>query len=196
MEAKQNLIGWVLAGGKSQRMGQDKAMISYYGKPQALYMWEMLTLEGIETHLSVGINLGMADNLGVSGIMDLIPGQGPLGAIYTAQQRFPHCPILLMACDMPLVGKEDVGLLIENRKPVVDVSVFWNTEKKQVEPMLSIWEISSQPFVKEALGQGRRSIMKLLETMNVHAIPHPVPHHFLNINTREEWIAFQQSRRR
>ncbi|MEL6804075.1 MAG: NTP transferase domain-containing protein, partial [Bacteroidota bacterium] len=73
MEAKQNLIGWVLAGGKSQRMGQDKAMISYYGKPQALYMWEMLTLEGIETHLSVGINLGMADNLGVSGIRSFIP---------------------------------------------------------------------------------------------------------------------------
>ncbi|MEO0583941.1 MAG: molybdenum cofactor guanylyltransferase [Bacteroidota bacterium] len=196
MEAKQNLIGWVLAGGKSQRMGQDKAMITYYGKPQALYIWEMLTHEGIEAHLSVGINLGMADRLGVSGIMDLIPGQGPLGSIYTAQQRFPQCAILLMACDMPRIGKEDVSLLIEKRKPTADVSVFWNTESNQTEPMLSIWETNSQPFVKEALDQGRRSLMRLLATMDVHVIPHPFPDHFLNINTREEWIAFQQSRRR
>ena len=196
MEAKQNLIGWVLAGGKSKRMGQDKAMISYYGKPQALYLWEMLTREGMETYLSVGMHLDIANKLGVPGIIDLIPDQGPLGAIYTAQQQFPHRPILLMACDMPLVDKEDVSLLVEKRKLTADASIFWNADREQPEPMLSVWETSSQVFVKEALDQGNLSLMKLLGKMNVHTILHPYPPHFLNINTPEEWTVFQQSRRR
>ena len=46
------LNGLVLAGGKSQRMGEDKGQINYHGKPQREYLYDLLNGFTESTYMS------------------------------------------------------------------------------------------------------------------------------------------------
>ncbi|MEL6133336.1 MAG: molybdenum cofactor guanylyltransferase [Bacteroidota bacterium] len=187
------MIGLVLAGGKSKRMGVNKASICYHDQPQGVHVWEMLSNEGVETYLSLGQNSTWAEAWDLPFILDLFLDYGPLGALFSAQAKFPDQSVLMIACDMPLIGPKDIQTLIRNRKMESDVSLYTNVVRQQPEPLLSIWEASSQQSIAWAIGQKQLSVMKILDQLQLHSIAHPDPERFLNINTPDERQNFQPS---
>lgn len=88
----------VLAGGKSTRMGTDKAGLSWRGRPLLQHMQELLQLAGARRVLTCGVCPGMG------GLPDPVPGLGPLGGLLTLARTQPDGIYLLLPVDMPLLN--------------------------------------------------------------------------------------------
>lgn len=136
------ITGVVLCGGKSTRMGTDKAFINYHGMPQYQYMANLLN--GICSNLVISCNAqqkAQIPNSIVSLEDDLEYNNcGPLTGVLTAFKNYPKCALLVVACDYPLLEKSDLSDLVNNRSAQTDVVCFYNQKTGYIEPLLAIYE--------------------------------------------------------
>ncbi len=89
------VIGVILAGGQSSRMGLDKATLPIAGTTLLEYMHAKLLQAGIDEIVICRNAPGYLN--------DDIPQLGPLGALYTLSQRYPGRRALIIPVDMPLL---------------------------------------------------------------------------------------------
>lgn len=101
------MIGVVLAGGQSKRMGADKALVEVAGRPMIEWVAEALARAFGEVVVS-----GRRDGHGHPTLPDPDPaGQGPLAGLVAAMDAFPDEPVALVAVDQPWVRARTVGRL-------------------------------------------------------------------------------------
>lgn len=112
----ENLIGVVLCGGKSKRMGSDKGLLKLDGKPWALCIAEKLK----EANLPVVISINETQKDAYQEIfpdtpliVDQLPIDGPLDGLLTLHKNFPEKDIFLMACDLVDMQQETILDLIK-----------------------------------------------------------------------------------
>ena len=111
MNKKERLLGVVLCGGESRRMGSDKGLLQDNGKIWAEKISEKLKHQNIPVVISIN-----RDQQAVYGkilnqeelVIDQLPMHGPLNGLLTVHQQFPSKDILLMACD--LIDMNDIIL--------------------------------------------------------------------------------------
>src|ERR1700678_91181 len=102
--------GYVLVGGRSSRMGRDKAPLPFRGGALAQSVAQAVS-EAAGSAILVGDPVRYA-GLGYAAIADLYPGEGPLGGILTALLNTSADWNLITACDMPQLDPEALrGLL-------------------------------------------------------------------------------------
>jgi molybdopterin-guanine dinucleotide biosynthesis protein A len=92
----------ILAGGRSSRMGTDKAFVRVLGRP--LIEDVLAQLDGVGTETIIITN--RQDDyryLGVPLFADVLPDKGALGGLYTALHAASRPHVLCVACDMPFV---------------------------------------------------------------------------------------------
>ena len=77
-------VGAVLCGGRSRRMGRDKALVEVDGRPMAVRVAEALAAAGAADVVAVGGDAGRLRAHGLTTVPDRWPGAGPLGGILTA----------------------------------------------------------------------------------------------------------------
>ncbi|MEP7358575.1 MAG: molybdenum cofactor guanylyltransferase, partial [Anaerolineales bacterium] len=101
----------ILAGGRSSRMGTDKAFVRVLGRP---LIEEILSqTEGLGTERLIVTNQPAEyAYLGVPLFGDALPGMGPLGGLYTALHSAARPHVLCIACDMPFVVRPLLDFLI------------------------------------------------------------------------------------
>jgi molybdopterin-guanine dinucleotide biosynthesis protein A len=108
-------VGLVLAGGRSTRMGRDKAHLELGGVTLLARAVETLTrtLELLgQADAQVWVS-GM-DTPGVRCLPDRVPGRGPLAGIDAAAAKFPGCRLLVLPVDMPHVSPQLLARLAED----------------------------------------------------------------------------------
>jgi molybdenum cofactor guanylyltransferase len=88
-------FGLLLAGGGSTRMGRDKALLEFEGRPLIEHM------RGLLAALPLGRVLVSGRRPGFQGIEDLAPGRGPLAGIASVAIGLPDCQLLVLPLDMP-----------------------------------------------------------------------------------------------
>ncbi len=93
--ADKPLIGVLLAGGQSSRMGQDKTTLTIAGTSLLEFMRAKLLRAGLE---EIVICRNAAGYLN-----DAIAELGPLGALYTLSRQYPERRALIIPVDMPLL---------------------------------------------------------------------------------------------
>ncbi len=127
------LKGIVLAGGKSSRFGEDKALAEWGG--QTLLARAVGLLSGLELD-PVVISNSRRDYsfLTCPVVNDLIPDKGPLGGLYTACALFPELTFLVLTCDMPLLNQNILKRLISNHRDSYQSTVMRGGEKIQPFP--------------------------------------------------------------
>ena len=91
------LVGLVLAGGHSLRMGQDKSRLNWQGQPLYQHMVSLLGRAGIDRVLLSGSGFS-------SGVADILPGKGPLSGIHAAFAELEDDDrLFVIPVDMPLL---------------------------------------------------------------------------------------------
>ena len=104
-------VGFVLAGGKSTRMGRDKASLSFAGQSLAVRALSLLHEAGLQASL-VGANTSLASFAPV--VEDLEPGLGPLGGICAALASTPARRAVFLSVDLPLLPASLITLLVHH----------------------------------------------------------------------------------
>ena len=189
LEASQApLMGLVLAGGKSLRMGQDKGAIAYHGIPQREYAAQLLSPFCKEVFLSV-----RPDQLGdIGSAFPLLPdtflGLGPLGAILSAFREKPNAAWLVIACDLPLLHADTLAQLVQERHCGRVATAFQSPENPFPEPLIAIWEPRSYPLLLQFLAQGVSCPRKTLINSSIHLIHANDASALTNVNSPEEMV--------
>ena len=94
----------IQAGGRSSRMGQDKAFVKLAGKAIIEHVLERVSGLGSETLITTNDPKRYA-RLGLRTVPDSIPGAGALQGLRTALASAGHEHVLLVACDMPFIQR-------------------------------------------------------------------------------------------
>lgn len=182
------LNGLVLIGGRSLRMGQDKAQLVYHDKPQRDHLTELLRPYCQTVYWSV--NAEQIEALQPSGMPLLLdvenPRPGPLNGILAALNHDPSAAWLVVACDMPLLTDQSLRALVTGRNPTCLATAFYDTDGRYPEPLLCIWEPASGPVVRDAFNKGMVSPRKLLMVNQTELLPAPDPRELTNVNSPEE----------
>jgi molybdopterin-guanine dinucleotide biosynthesis protein A len=192
----------ILCGGQSRRMGQDKGLRPFLGRPLIRRMVERVQAATHDVVLVIN-RPGDYAFMGLPMRGDETPGLGPLGGMLTA---LTHCeaPLLaLVACDMPFVNSTllsyAAGLLEDN---ALDAVVPLSGDG--YEPLHAVYRVTAcLPAVRAAIARHDLSLHGLLLRLNICAFPLEAcapfdPHRlaFTNANTPDEWRAAEETARR
>jgi molybdopterin-guanine dinucleotide biosynthesis protein A len=109
----------IQAGGESRRMGRDKALIPFLGRP--LIERVISRVEHLANEILVTTNCPQDYQfLGLPLFPDVVPDRGALGGLYTAVNAARQPLVAVVACDMPFVQPE---LLAYERDLLLDVTI-------------------------------------------------------------------------
>ncbi len=178
--------GFVLAGGGSSRMGRDKALLPFAGG--VLLEHVAREVEAAAGSLTLLGDPALYGHLGWPVWPDLVPGCGPMGALYTALSRTEADWNLFVACDMPDVRREDLALLLAQAGAWETDCVAPVTEENRSHPLCAAYHRRVLPAVTRALSDNHLKMQDLLaavQTVFTRAIG---PEHLTNVNTPEEWL--------
>ncbi len=163
MQEKQAITGIVVCGGQSSRMGTDKCMLDYHGRPQWQYLYEML--QGLCADVRLSVNREQARRLpaGLSLLADLpvYEQAGPMAALLTAATLLPGHNLLLIDCDYPLLQAAELERFlhfINKGQP----AAFYNEVAQVYEPLLAYYPAAVIPAARTRFEQGNASLQALL----------------------------------
>ena len=180
--------GLVLVGGKSKRMGTDKAELNYFGKPHKEFAKELLENNNLETFYSVkDLSSVLKETIeNNQEILDKFLNLGPFGGICSAFQKDPNSAWFVLATDVPFVNNEVIQLLLKHRNPSKVATAIKGKSKEFVEPLITIYEPKAYPILLQYLAQGYSCPRKMLINSDVEIVE--IEDDFIrNINTPEEF---------
>ncbi|PLX82116.1 MAG: molybdenum cofactor guanylyltransferase [Desulfuromonas sp.] len=179
------ITGVLLAGGKSRRMGHDKALIELDGEPLYLKTLNLLR-ELFSTIIIAGDRPDIADE-GIPAIPDLYPGSA-LGGLYTVLEHIQTDWMFVAPCDMPYPDTEIIKLLISMRN---GFDAVVPRTPGGYEPVFALYRKSCLPYMKAMLSNNEFRIYDFYPKINVHyldwlSLPNNWERSLLNVNTPEQ----------
>jgi molybdopterin-guanine dinucleotide biosynthesis protein A len=160
-----NVTAFILAGGKSSRMGRDKALLDWGG---ATLMEHALSLcKAVSERVAI---VGSAQHARFGPVLlDVYPGRGPLGGIHAALAASRTDLNLILAVDMPLVEPRFLLFMVERaRQNGATVTIPRTTEGWQ--PLCAVYRRSFAGIARQALEQGRNKIDALFSEVMVDVL--------------------------
>lgn len=180
------LNGLVLAGGKSTRMGEDKALLQWHGKEQMYYLADLLKQFCDNVFISCRADQESEIDKGYEVIKDEFENAGPLAAIISAFRQNKTCAWLVVACDLPLLDAKIIGLLIQQRDETATGTTFQSTYDNMPEPLITIWEPKAFPLLELALSEKKYSPQRVLMNSKIKMVHAADANALLNANTPED----------
>lgn len=188
------LVGGILIGGSSRRMGSAKALLEWQGETfveriagtLAAVVPEILLLGvGLELPPTLARRERVADAAGV---------RGPLAGLLAAFAARPGVAWLVLSCDQPLVSPTTLTWLIGERRPG-RIAVLPRLQPGRIEPFPGLFEPSCLPALSALAGPGMQGgLQPLGELAEVRIVP--VPPRFAGdlrgVNTPAEWAELRR----
>lgn len=180
-----HLYGLVLAGGKSNRMGTDKAFLRYHDTPQKDHLFILLGQFCSRVFTSIGKHGN--PSLYKNPIQDQLELKGPLNGILSAFGQHPEKAWLCVAVDMPFIDHVVLKFLLDHRDPKMLATCFYDSGGKNPEPLIAIWEPGAYGELVQFGSLGNTSPRDFLTNSRVKMLEVPDKLYLKNINTTEEF---------
>ncbi len=181
------LFGLVLAGGRSQRMGKDKAALHFHDKPQLQWTYELLSTVCEQTFISVRPDQqSESTRATLPQIVDLQPGIGPIAGISAALAKYPHAAWLVLACDLPFLSRATLDHLITHRNPTRIATAYRSSRDGLPEPLCAIWEPAALEEVTKWIAMDKQCPRKLLVNSDTALLDQLDARALDNVNTPQE----------
>jgi molybdopterin-guanine dinucleotide biosynthesis protein A len=171
MQRPEGVIGVVLAGGKSSRMGGgDKALVPLGGRPLLAHVIERLRPQVTEIALNANDDLERFAQFGLPLAPDRLDGQrGPLAGVHAglawAEANRPESRfVITVAADTPFFPADLVSRLCAATDKASPALVVARSESG-VHPVFGLWPVSLAPHLEDSLNRGAR---KALDFVTAH----------------------------
>lgn len=154
----------ILAGGDSSRMGRDKAMLPFDGKP--LLQSVIDTVQPLFAHTLVSVREPRA-GIALQQVCDAQTGAGPLAGLISALEKVATPWAFVVACDMPFIAPamvERLSALRGTHQAVVPLIAEYT------QPLLAFYARSCLPLLRDRLAGGDRSLTGALKMLDVRYV--------------------------
>jgi len=185
MNEHNNITGIILAGGKSTRIGTDKAFLKLNG----ITFIEHITksLRPFVSDIIIVSNNAAYDKLGYKRVEDLIKDSGPLAGLYTGLHYSKTAHNLILSCDVPLVNNRVLNTLIDGIDGTSEVIQLKSLDRTI--PLIAIYKKECVTKCLELLNKGERRLRVFVNQLNTKTITlkSDLDIYVKNINTLEQF---------
>ncbi len=173
----------ILAGGRSRRMGQNKALLRLEDKTMIEHV--------VHAAQKVAGDLMLITNspqeyafLRLPMHRDIVADIGPLGGIFTALQQCKTSHCLVLACDLPFLNESVLRLLVEK---IAGADVVAADAGRGAEPLCAVYSSACQAVIRQQIERKEYKINSLLRAVNTRIVPIEAGPWLDNINTPEDF---------
>ncbi len=183
--------GLVLAGGRSSRMGRDKARLVFpLLSPEPAAYRVHTALSPLCSRVFVSLREDQVGFPFAPRVDDSWPGEGPAVGLLSAFAT-EDCAWFVVACDFPFACNEAMQQLVRHRAGAA--TCFAGTDGRP-EPLFSIWEPSALRSLRDDFSRGRFSPRETLERVDCRVVHAADPSWLVNVNTPDQLQASLSSR--
>lgn len=187
---KFDVTGIVLVGGKSSRMGEEKGLALFNGKPLVSYAVDTLKPLCSKLVISANNHQKKYEGYGFEVVEDQIKDIGPMGGLFTCIKRSSTRYNIVLSCDTPFVNTGLFNYLldgIENFQAAIPVH-----NNGLVEPLCAVYSTNSIWNLQLTIEKRNYKLMDFLHEINhrkmeIHSnLPFYSDDLFVNINTKND----------
>ena len=181
------LYGLVLAGGKSRRMGTDKALLEHEGRSQLAYVVQLVEPQVHRVFVSARPDQQDEPERRRYGlIIDRYDDMGPLAGILSAMEEYPEADWLVVACDLPNITGDTLANLVANCSDDHPFTAYVSSHDGLPEPLCAVWRSGTSGIIRSFVEEGVRCPRKILIRSDTHLIEQLDPASLDNINTPDD----------
>jgi molybdenum cofactor guanylyltransferase len=187
----------ILSGGKSSRMGKNKALLPFKDKTnierirdelQSLFDDIILVTNDPESY----------EFLNLKTVSDEFPGKGPLAGIHAGLMASDYEENIVVACDMPFISADLAATLVQNLKHNDAIIPVINGKQH---PLFAAYQKRIVPEIEACLTEDRLRVIHLLDKLNVRYLEEndlqaysdgSLDEIFFNMNVPEEYEEAKQ----
>ena len=188
-----NILGVVLAGGKSQRFGQDKSQVKLQNRLLIDYILKEIVGEFKETLIIANGPIKFMQSKNISVTKDYQSGLGPLGGVLTAMKWIKENDkkykwISTFPCDTPFFSKKELKYFFENIK-IHESKLFFIKSKETRHNIFGLWSLDLMDRLEKDIKKGERKVENWANSIGVSIIDIEYKNidPFFNINTKENF---------
>ena len=188
-----NILGVVLAGGKSQRFGKDKSQVKFQGKLLIDYMLTEIVDEFNETLIISNNPINFMKSNKISITKDFQLNLGPLGGVLTAmkwikEKNKNYKWISTFPTDTPFFTKEELKIFYKKIN-INESKLFFIKNQNTRHNIFGLWSLDLMEKLEADLLKGERKVEVWADSIGVKIvnIDYKKPDPFFNINTEEDF---------
>jgi molybdopterin-guanine dinucleotide biosynthesis protein A len=160
MISLKDITGVILAGGESQRMGFDKALLTLNDETFISKIYKVLS-SLFEKVIIAANDKDKYNFLDIPVLEDIYSDAGPLAGLHSAISYVTTSHIFLIPCDLPLINSNVINLIVEK--------AIYNTiniikDGNNVSPLVGIYPVSMTNLLDKFLRQGKRKVFDFLNS--------------------------------
>ncbi|MBE9203561.1 cyclic pyranopterin monophosphate synthase MoaC [Synechocystis salina LEGE 06099] len=183
------LYGLVLTGGKSKRMGKDKALIDYQGQPHGQYIYDLLSKYCEQVFLSARPGQWQGTPLeNLPTLVDEGESTGPMSGILTALQSYPRFNWLIIACDLAYINSTMVEKLIAHARQDLVATCYENADRGFPEALCGFYTPLALKLFTKAQNIGLHCPVKILQMADYQLIKPDNLLDIANVNSPEDYV--------
>ena len=185
--ADRPVFGLVLAGGKSRRMGHDKALLNRDGQSQLAFASGVLAACVDRVFVSTRADQkDDAERAQYEQIVDRYDGIGPVAGILSALEEHPDVDWLVVACDLPNISEQTIRNLLQHRGGEQPFTAYKSSYDGLPEPLCAVYHSGCTEIVRQFVNDGLSCPRKILIRSETHLLTQPDPRALDNVNTPDD----------
>jgi len=179
----------IIAGGKSTRMGTDKASMIY---DELSFLQRAINLLNSFTDKIYISSNSQYQDVNFPIVKDQIKNIGPIGGIYSILKSIKTQKVLIIPVDTPLLSWELISFLLKNHKEQDQISILKSKDGLQM--LVGIYDQSALPIIEGQIRKQDYKLRNLLDKLRVNILDATdYISDFQNINTQEDFNNLKKS---
>jgi molybdopterin-guanine dinucleotide biosynthesis protein A len=193
-KTNHSIAAYVLAGGQSTRMGQDKALLEV-APGSTMLEYTLAVAASVAPEVALVCPRDRYNEIRWAGeiIEDEVQGRGPLAGIAAALHHSRAELNLVIAVDMPLLSKSVLEFLLKRAASISAPALVPFIDGTR-QPLCAVYRKSFLPFAEQVLAEGQNKIGIALDRAEAAILPETellaagfTAEQFRNVNTPEEY---------
>jgi molybdopterin-guanine dinucleotide biosynthesis protein A len=178
---------YLLAGGKSRRFGENKALFMIDGKTIIEHV--IAAIPPAHEIFLVTNSPAVYAHLHLPALSDHYPGCGPLAGIHAGLMHSPHEWNFFLACDLPRLQTSVIDEILAAPRAA---QVILPQTSEGLQPLCALWSKKTMPLIESAVQTNERHVRSILSKLPIYPIVPQAPEALFNLNTKDD---LQQLRR-